>query len=229
MLQPMLLTTLYPKNHSVKRLFKTLFITMMVVVLHTCAFAETVLVTENELKPTADHQRTTNIVTRLLSNYHYKTIPLDDTFSVRIMDRFIESLDPMHMYFTIEDIKLIEQQRNMFDDYLKAANLLPFFDIFKTYRRNLLRQTEFALELVELEFDFTIDESLELDRKDMPRTANNTDLNELWRKRIKNEYLNIKLAGKKNPKEKACFNPENDSAEDTQKTSPIWSNFTDST
>ncbi len=163
--------------------------------------AETLLVTENELQPTADHRRTTTIITRLLSNYHYKAIPLNDSFSAKIIDKFTESLDPMRLYFSKSDIENIQQRRYMFDDYLNSANMNPFFDIFKAFRRNLLRQTEFALKLIEGNFDFTIDESLELDRKDLPWAANRVELNELWRKRVKNEYLNIKLAGGKNSKE----------------------------
>lgn len=163
--------------------------------------AETVIVAENQLKPTADHRRTTNIITRLLNNYHYKAMPLNDSFSARIIDKFTESLDPMRLYFSKGDIENIHQKRYMFDDYLNSANMDPFFDVFKTFRRNLLRQTEFALQLIEVDFDFTIDESLELNRKDLSWAANLTELNELWRKRIKNEYLNIKLAGKKDSEE----------------------------
>ena len=124
-------------------------------------------------------------------------MPLNDSFSARIIDKFTESLDPMRLYFSRSDIENIHQKRYLFDDYLNSANMDPFFDVFKTFRRNLLRQTEFALQLIEVDFDFTIDESLELDRKDLPWAANRAELNELWRKRIKNEYLNIKLAGKK--------------------------------
>lgn len=178
--------------------FSVIQITLM---LCSMVSAETVLVKESELKPTTDHRRTTTIITHLLSNYHYKAMPLNDSSSAKIIDNLIESLDPMRLYFSSSDIESIQQRRYSFDDYLNSANMNPFFDIFKTFRRNLIRQTDFALQLIEVDFDFTIDEYLELDRKDLPWATTRVELNELWRKRIKNEYLNIKLAGKKDSNE----------------------------
>ena len=189
------------EKFSMKKCLIKLSVVQTFLMLCCMVCAETVLVAEKQLKPTADHRRTTTIITRLLSNYHYKAMPLNDSFSANIIDKFTESLDPMRLYFSRSDIEHIHKRRYMFDDYLNSANMNPFFDVFKAYRRNLLRQTEFALQLIEVDFDFTINESLELDRKDLSWATNQAELNELWRKRIKNEYLNMKLAGKKDSKE----------------------------
>ena len=100
--------------------------------------AEPVIVAESQLKATADHRKTTSIITRLLNNYHYKAMPLNDSFSARIIDKFTESLDPMRLYFSRGDIENIHQKRYLFDDYLNSANMDPFFDVFKTFPDLLL-------------------------------------------------------------------------------------------
>ena len=54
----------------------------------------------------------------------------------------------------------------------------------------------FAQSLLDKEFDFTIDEYLELDRENAPRANTKAELDDLWRKRLKHEALNLKLTGK---------------------------------
>jgi len=160
--------------------------------------ANTASVSENEIIPTIDHLRTTSIITRFLSNYHYKPTLLNDELSVKVLESLIDSLDPMRLYFTTEDLDVIYQQKLLFDNYLRSANLEPFFEIFKEYRKRLIERTNYAVHLIESNLDFNTDEYVELDRKKVKRAADRDDLNEFWRKRVKNEYLSIKLSGKKN-------------------------------
>ncbi len=159
--------------------------------------ANTTSVSENEIIPTIDHLRTTSIITRFLSNYHYKPTLLNDELSVKVLESLIDSLDPMRLYFTTEDLDVIYQQKLLFDNYLRSANLEPFFEIFKEYRKRLIERTNYAVHLIESNLDFNTDEYVELDRKKVKRAADRDDLNEFWRKRVKNEYLSIKLSGKK--------------------------------
>ena len=166
-------------------------------VLTTCLNAEISLVSEEQLVPSREHKRTTQIITRLLSNYHYKPSALTDAFSVQILDRYIDALDPMRLYFTAEEINIIYQQKHLIDDYLRSSKLRPFYGIFKRFRNNLIERTNFALTLIESEMDFTIIEFIELDREDSEWANNRNELDELWRKRIKNDRLTVKLSGKK--------------------------------
>ncbi|MEC9248684.1 MAG: carboxy terminal-processing peptidase, partial [Pseudomonadota bacterium] len=121
-----------------------------------------------------------------------------DELSVKVLESLIDSLDPMRLYFTTEDLDVIYQQKLLFDNYLRSANLEPFFEIFKEYRKRLIERTNYAVHLLESNLDFNTDEYVELDRKKVKRAAGRDDLNEFWRKRVKNEYLSIKLSGKKN-------------------------------
>ena len=148
-------------------------------VLTTCLNAEISLVSEEQLAPSREHKRTTRIITRLLSNYHYKPAPLTDAFSIQILDRYIDALDPMRLYFTAEEINIIYQQKHLVDDYLRSSKLRPFYEIFKRFRNNLIERTNFALTLIESEMDFTVVEFIELDREDSEWANNQNELDEL--------------------------------------------------
>ena len=184
-----------------KKLLLRLLTANLLFISYAYVIAEPVLVSEKELEPQNVHKITTRIITRLLSNYHYKPVQLNDEFSPKILDKFVDSLDPMRLYFTVDDINSIYQRSYLFDNYLRSADLRPFFEIFKIYRQNLIQQTDYARSLLDLGFDFSIDEYVQFDRKEVARAKNKLELNELWRKRIKNEYLNIKLTGKKKESE----------------------------
>jgi len=54
----------------------------------------------------------------------------------------------------------------------------------------------YAILELKNEFDFEIDEDYIFDRRELPWANNIEELNEIWRKRVKNDMLNLLLTGK---------------------------------
>ncbi|PZQ38007.1 MAG: tail-specific protease, partial [Ectopseudomonas oleovorans] len=138
-------------------------------------------------------------VVELLRRHHYNKPPLNDERSIQIYDNYLKLLDPSRSYFTAADIAEFNQWRTRFDDLLKSGDLEPGFTIF----RRLLTRTEERLNyaLAELgkgvdKIDFSIDEELQVDREKAPWAKDRAELDELWRKRVKDEVLRLKIAGK---------------------------------
>ncbi|MBV4537433.1 carboxy terminal-processing peptidase [Pseudomonas urmiensis] len=151
------------------------------------------------LQPDRDEVVASLNVVELLKRHHYSKPPLDDARSVIIYDSYIKLLDPSRSYFTASDIAEFDKWKNQFDDFLKAGNLDPGFTIYKRYLNRVKSRLDFAL--VELnkgvdKIDFTAKESLLVDRKDAPWLKNEAELDDLWRKRVKDEVLRQKIAGK---------------------------------
>ncbi|MFT2090835.1 carboxy terminal-processing peptidase [Paraglaciecola sp. 2405UD69-4] len=132
---------------------------------------------------------------------HYKQIDLDDELSVKIFDRFIRSLDFNRNVFTAADIAKFSENSKKFDDAIDKGNLSIAYDI---YQLNMQRRTEryqFALSLLDKEFDFEqAGDKFVYDREDAPWAKDEAELDELWRQRVKYDALNLKLAGKEWPK-----------------------------
>ncbi len=149
------------------------------------------------LKPDKRHRQTALIVNQVLQKYHYRKVKLDDDLSSRIFDKYLESLDPNKSFFTREDIREFEKYRHKLDEAIAHGWLEPAYEIFRRFRERVDRQVAWALELLERnDFDFTRRESYRYDREDAPWARDEAELRELWRKRVKNDILNLRLAGK---------------------------------
>jgi len=162
------------------------------------ASADTRAITLDSLSPTSEHQQATEVILQLMQQYHYSRVAVDDNLSEQIFDRFLESLDPQKNFLLASDIKDFEQYRKQIDDALWKTQLNPVFDIFKRFRQRVEERTLFAHGLLSREFDFTIDESFTFDREEAPWPQSNKAADELWRKRVKNDVLNLRLADQSN-------------------------------
>jgi len=151
------------------------------------------------LQPDRDEVVASLNVVELLKRHHYSKPPLDDARSVIIYDSYIKLLDPSRSYFTASDIAEFDKWKTQFDDFLKAGNLDPGFTIYKRYLNRVKSRLDFALAELNKgvdKIDFTAKESLLVDRKDAPWLKNEAELDDLWRKRVKDEVLRQKIAGK---------------------------------
>ena len=154
-------------------------------------------VPEEQLKPTKEHRQTALIVNQVLQRYHYRKPKLNDELSSRIFDKYIESLDPNKSFFTRGDIQSFEKYRYKLDEAIAHGWLEPAYEIFRRFRQRVDQQVAWALELLQKnDFDFTRKESYRFDREDAPWADDEAALRELWRKRVKNDILNLRLAGK---------------------------------
>ncbi|PUB91536.1 MAG: tail-specific protease, partial [gamma proteobacterium symbiont of Ctena orbiculata] len=77
------------------------------------------------------------------------------------------------------------------------ARIEPAFEIFRLYRKRVAEAVAHAQKLVDKAFDFTIDESYRFERDKEPWPQTRTELQEIWRKRVKNDFLNLRLMDKK--------------------------------
>jgi carboxyl-terminal processing protease len=148
------------------------------------------------LKPAPEHRRVTQIVTTLLQRNHYEKRALNDEMSSEVFDRYLEKLDYNKLYFLASDIAEFEMYRYELDEVLRSGQVNVAFDIFNRYQQRAEERLKYVFEQLEKPFDFSTDEVLELDRKDAPWAKTSEELDDLWRKRLKDQALSLKLAGK---------------------------------
>jgi carboxyl-terminal processing protease len=151
-----------------------------------------------QLKPKPIYGKEAKVVSYILDNNHYRKIGLNDSLSSVILDQYLEALDNNKTYFTAEDIAVFEKYRYRIDDLTKSENVDPAFDIYAVFKKRFDERMAYVLnKLVAEHFDFTKDEYYETDRSKEPWPKNEGELNDIWRKTIKNQALSLKLAGKK--------------------------------
>ena len=151
-------------------------------------------ISDNPVSPTPEHEQATAVITQLMQRYHYKTVRVGDELSAQIFDRFLESFDPQKSFLLASDIGEFEGYRLKFDDALRHARLDPVFEVFNRFRARVEERSTFAKALLKREFDFTVDENYTYNREDAAWVASKAELDELWRKRVKNDVLDLRLA-----------------------------------
>src|SRR3984885_2682776 len=150
----------------------------------------------NAIAPTDRQRAIARRVGSILEENHYRHVLIDDHMSGQVFDRYIESLDGQHVYFLASDLKEFEQWRFRFSDMIHTGNIEPGFAIFARFQQRNRERVQAALKMLDTEPTWTLDESMEFDRKDAPWATSSAQLDEIWRKRVKNDGLSLLLTGK---------------------------------
>ncbi|WP_181150607.1 carboxy terminal-processing peptidase [Pseudomonas frederiksbergensis] len=153
----------------------------------------------DKLQPDRDEVIASLNVVELLKRHHYSKPPLDDARSMIIYDSYLKLLDPSRSYFMASDIAEFDKWKTQFDDFLKSGDLNAGFTIYKRYLDRVKARLDFALAELNKgvdKIDFTTKETLLVDRKDAPWLKTTAELDDLWRKRVKDEVLRMKISGK---------------------------------
>ena len=151
---------------------------------------------QEELAPVARHEKIGQLVTEFIQKSHYRHASVDDELSSKVLDRYIESLDNNRMYLLASDVAEFEKYRYRLDDMVRSQPLDPVFEMFEVYRTRVRQRLEFALSMLQSEPDFSVDEDYVFDREKLPWLETTEQLDELWRKRVKNDALSLTLAEK---------------------------------
>lgn len=159
--------------------------------------------TAKPLEPLPVHANTTRNIVDALGSRHYVSTELDDALSEQIFNNYFSDLDPGKSYFLKSDVDEFSDYRHSLDNLLQRGDITPAFEIFNRYHTRVVDRFDKIIGLLESgveQFDFTVDETLQIDREEVPWATNMSELDDLWRKRVKHAVLNLKLAGKE-PKE----------------------------
>jgi carboxyl-terminal processing protease len=151
------------------------------------------------LAPTEQESYVARRVADIVSHEHYRRAPLDDHLSSLILDRYLDTIDGARSYFLASDIAEFEKYRYQLDDAIKTGDVEPAFVIFRRYQQRSRERMAFAIDLLNKKPDFDIDETFNFDREKEPWPSNTAEMNELWRKRVKNDALSLIITGKQWP------------------------------
>lgn len=129
----------------------------------------------------------------IFSRGHYAGIPFGDEYSKRTFDNLLKDLDPAKLYLLEGDVMALREAYELtLDDYVRQANCTPVNNILQTYSTRFKARQETLDELIDTDFDFTIDEYYNIDRKEREWAKTPEELDERWRKYIKYSVMRLK-------------------------------------
>ncbi len=151
------------------------------------------------LVPGPDDGEIAYVTARALEQYHLRQKRLNNEYSEKFFERYIETLDPQRLHFTQADLSEFASYRTNLDNLTltrpRAADTTPAYRIFNRFRERLDQRVAYANELLKNEkFVFDADEKVTVNRKDEPAPADLDEARRLWRQRLRSEYLGEKVA-----------------------------------
>jgi carboxyl-terminal processing protease len=155
---------------------------------------------DNVLAPQSHYGEIAQKVTRLLPNTHLLQYPLGNDISQKAWTNLINSLDPDHSYFLQSDIHSFTNMECQIDEAVKAGDVSFPYDVYAVFCQRVQERYTYVTNVLVKGFTFTEDESYRWKRKDVAWPVTRVEQDELWRKRVKNEYLAF-LIGKEIGKE----------------------------
>jgi carboxyl-terminal processing protease len=148
------------------------------------------------LKPTASQGQAAILAARLLTRFQYEALPLDDAMSAKIFDAYFKALDGSKLFFTQQDLDKFAPDRSKLDDAIWNGDMSIPFAIFNLYEQRAGERTKYALHLLKQGFNLNGNGSYQFDRDKAPWAANTAALDALWKARVENDWIRLKLAGK---------------------------------
>lgn len=150
--------------------------------------------------PAENHALSTKRVTARLTQSHYHKFTLDDTFSEKIFNRYIDWLDGAHNTFLQSDIdEMREKYATKLDEQLYEGKLDIAFEIYDLMTKRRYERYKYALSLLDKEPDLKSNDQIENDREKAPFPKTLAEADELWQQRVKNDVINLYLKDKKWP------------------------------
>lgn len=148
------------------------------------------------IEPDSYQPQVDKLVNAIISRYHYKKVDLNDSLSAAIYDKYINTLDFSHSYFLASDIDKFNGFKTELDDMIKDGDIGPAFEIFNTFKDRVHQRLDYAEQLLNKEFDYTKQDSMEINRENEPFPKSEKEAEDIWYKRVKSDALNLKLTGK---------------------------------
>lgn len=192
-----------------KIMLKRVFLGLFVAVTIACTAAPRVenidVPGSNNLKPEPRQSEVTKQIAELVTNLSYKRVKLNDSLGSVIFDNYLKSLDGNKSYFLASDVNDFEKYRLTFDDDMESGDLTAAFYMFNVYQKRYNERINYSIETLNNKFDFDKKEEYIYDRSKLPYFSSLDQSNQSWYKKVKLDFLNLKVSNQKDSLIKATL------------------------
>lgn len=153
-------------------------------------------VVSQSIQPTQEQALVARQLATLVDRQHYLNMRLDATTSNRILDMYLDSLDPDHSLFLDAEVQNYKKlYGSNFGASLKAGNLTGPFAIHQQYRERLKQFYEFMLTELKQQQNLKQPNSyIEVDREKSPYFKTTAEQQNHWRKMLVSQLINLTIS-----------------------------------
>lgn len=141
------------------------------------------------IKKSNKNQVLMQVLMQELNQDHYAPLELNDQLSEKLFDLYLKRLDYRKEFLVQEDIDLLKKYRDQLDDEIKSGNY-EFFNLsIDLIKKREQEAKAYYKEILASPFDFTKDETFEMDIKKGNFAVDKNALKEWWRKYLKYQTM----------------------------------------
>jgi carboxyl-terminal processing protease len=153
--------------------------------------------------PGKDDKLVAEMVCAFLEQGHVTRPKIGEEISRRLFRRFLKDLDPGKVYFLKSDIDEFKKQETELGDMLVKGDISFAYKVLGRFLERTNERLKLIDDLTKTKFDFTVKEYLDTDNAKIEFAADEKELGERWRKRIKFDLLRERLGTKPLPEAEA--------------------------
>lgn len=136
--------------------------------------------------PPGKYEQIMGLVGQLLVQGHFSPQNIDDNFSKKVFDKFMDDLDFEKNVFLKSDYdSLAALYATRIDDEIKGAPVQSFLAISSVFDRRIQETAGWSQSILAKPFDFTVNESITLNADKLQYPASSTERQDRWRKKLK--------------------------------------------
>ncbi|MBK21454.1 MAG: tail-specific protease [Flavobacteriales bacterium] len=130
------------------------------------------------------------ITNTIVDNIHYNRQELNDDFSKKVFDVFIENIDPNKRFLFQKDIQQLSKSKFKLDDAVKEKDLSFFNSYVSLIEKREKSAEKLVLEILQGNFDFKSKDSIQLDSDKYDFVSSPKELKERWFKYVQSRVIN---------------------------------------
>lgn len=152
---------------------------VILIAVASCSFTQKSFETNDKDKLLLD------LITYVLQKGHYEPKEINDDFSVSVFEDFINVVDPTKRYFLEEDILEFEKYKFQIDDQIKNTDIGFFNLVYDKLVKRMEEAKGIYKEVLEQPFDYSVNETIDINYDDQPFSVSKKELKERWRRQLK--------------------------------------------
>ena len=97
-----------------------------------------------------------DLVSYVLDKLHYDPKIINDDFSIKVFDDFIEAVDSQKRFFLESDIEMLSKYRLLIDDQINSSDITFFNTVYETLKNRIFEVEGFYEDILNQPFNFNI-------------------------------------------------------------------------
>lgn len=141
------------------------------------------------------------VILENLKNYHYAPVEIDDSFSVKAFNYYIDDIDPAKRFMLASDVEQLSRYKYQIDDESRNGTYNFFNESLTLIEQKQLKARELYRQILNEKMVFDKDEYVDFNEK-VPFAKNDIELRDRWYKYLKYNVM-LRLVSSLDVQEKA--------------------------